>query len=63
MAEKLRLPQRQKTLVQPSVPEVKPEPLYKNETFQFGVILGIVSTIAVILFCLIIIGLIGAILS
>lgn len=63
MTEKLRLPQRQKTLVKPAAPEVKTESLYKNETFQLGVILGVLSTIAVTLFCLIIIGLIGAIIS
>ena len=63
MTEKLRLPQRQKNLVHPTVNEVKQELLYKKEDFQFGVIVGVISTILVTLFCLMLVGLIGAILS
>lgn len=36
---------------------------YHDETFMLGLYIGIFSTICLILFCLIIIGLIGAIVS
>ena len=64
MTEKFRLPPRQSNTVKPSIiVKPQPEPVYKNENFQIGVITGVISTIVIILFCLMIIGLIGAILS
>ena len=63
MVERLKLPDRRPPgIVSPPIQKVESK-LYRDENFMLGLYVGIFSTILVILLCLILVGLIGAIVS